>query len=703
MHNAAELDRRYRRIAIYTTVAIYAVVAISVSLGLFNWLDAMFYDLHFKMRGFRQPSGQVVLVYMDENSASRLQRHQGTWSRRNMALALNNLTAAGSEIIGLDMIFFAPANDPQHDIELASAIDRSNNVVLARIAAVPGQSAIEPLQILRYGMIGDGFIDLPLDRDNYLRKVRFLTATPLSDGSLQLVPAFSLEIARTFRNLDFQFDFSHPDHFTLGSKEQRQLKLPYPELLINYYGTDSVFQQINYADVVTNQFDPQLVAGKIVLIGSRLKTEKDLFNTPFTRYHSLHSSANHKFAKNITSIQVAKEPGLSCHAHAIETILNQSFIIPLQEPKFLLLLLLVAIIGHPLILSRRKTAHTLLYSSLLLSMTLLLSQSSFQHGLWIKIPAILTIIIGQFLASVALLKIHEKQRSQWLTSVFGKYVSETVVKQLVQGDINPNMEGQSQELTILFADLRSFTSISEHLTPQQTTQLLNTFFGEMIPQIQRQHGTVDKLIGDAIMAVFGAPISYDDHAQRGAEAALNMLSALKKLQHEQQLPGLEQLKIGIGLNSGEVTIGNLGCKEFMNYTAIGDNVNLASRLEGLNKIYGSSILLSQQTAQQLDSSVFLRELDWVTVKGKDNITVLYELVGFRAQLNEDQLELMEKFAQGLTLYRKRNWDAAQKCFEQALKLKNDDGPSALFLQRCTQLRNNPPSEEWDAITRFKRK
>lgn len=703
MLNASTLTSRYRRMTIYATGLIFITVTLAASCGLFNWFDALMYDLHFKIRGERTPSGQVLLVYMDEQSAARLNRHQASWSRHNMAQALHNLTTAGSEIIALDMIFSAPANNPQEDAELAATITACNNVVLARIAAVPGLGAVEPLPIFQQGMIGDGFIDLPLDRDNYLRKVRFLTATPLEDGSLQLVPAFALEIARTYRNLDYQFDFSHPNFFTLGSTAQQQLKLPYPELLINYYGTDRVFSQLNYADIVSNNFDPKLVAGKIVLIGSRLKTEKDVFNTPFTRYRSLQSSEGYRFAKNITTVQNAKEPGVACHAHAIETILNQAFILPLERYKFLLLMLCVAIIGHPLFFRQRKTAQAFFNSSIMVLCVLIMCQLAFQYGLLINATPLLTIIVVQLIASFALLKIHEKRRSDWVTSVFGKYVSESVVNHLVQGEINPNMDGQTQELTILFADLRSFTSISEQLNAQQTTQLLNTFFAAMIPQIQQLNGTVDKLIGDAIMAIFGAPISYPEHAQRAAEAALNMLSTLKQLQQHSSLPGMQQLKMGIGINSGEVTVGNLGCEEFMNYTVIGDNVNLASRLEGLNKVYNCNIIISQQTALQLDTSLCMRELDRVMVKGKDNATTLYELVGFSAQVTENQRNVLDLFANGLQLYRERRFDAAQLCFNQALAINANDGPSQLFLQRIAKLQASPPESGWDGTTRFERK
>lgn len=703
MLNASTLTTCYRRRTAIAAAIIFILIALASGLGLFNWLNFLLYDIHFKVRGMRPTSNQVVLVYMNEESAVRLQRHQGSWSRQHMAKAILNLTAAGGEIIALDMIFSAPALDHNQDIELADAIYQSNNVVLARISSAPGLGSVDPLPIFQQGMIGDGFIDLPLDLDDCLRKVRFLNARPLANGTLQLLPSFALEVARTYRNLDYEFDFSHTDFFTLGGSDQEQLKLPFPELLINYYGNDNVFTQLNYADVVTNQFDPQQVAGKIILVGSKLKTEKDVFNTPFTRYRRVNSPFAHQFAKSINTIQEAKEPGMACHAHAIETILNQSFITPLSNRWNWVLLIIITALGYPLFFRQTKTGNSIIAGSIMLIIILGLCQLAFQHGLWVKSPPLLAAIMCQLIAGFTLLKIYEQRRSEWVTSIFGKYVSESIVDRLVQGEITPNMDGQHKELTILFADLRSFTSISEQLSAQQTTQLLNTFFAAMIPQIQDRQGTVDKLIGDAIMAFFGAPVTYADHAKQAATAALNMLQTLHELKLNNDLPGIQQLEIGIGLNSGEVTVGNLGCEDFMDYTVIGDNVNLAARMEGLNKVYGSHILLSEQTAKLLDDNFTVRELDLVRVKGKHNTTNLYELVGFSSQLDNYQLELLQLFAKGLELYRNRNWSHAQHYFKQALALNPDDTPSSMYLHRIAQLQANPPEREWDGITYFMRK
>ncbi|MBN2645562.1 MAG: adenylate/guanylate cyclase domain-containing protein [Desulfuromonadaceae bacterium] len=694
----ATLISRYRWQATLTGTLLLLLILLAHITGPLTWLNQLAYDLHFQIRGPLATSGQVVLVYMDELSARELGRRQGNWSRQQLATALDNLTAAGSEIIGLDLLFTSPALDPAEDLLLTATIERCNNIILGRASAVPGIGAIEPLEAFRAVMIGDGFIDLPLDPDGCLRKVRFFNAQPLEDGSLQLLPSFSLELTRTFLNLDFAFDFSDPDFFTMGSPEQTQLKLPYPELLINYYGSDQVFPQLSYADVVMNRFAAEDVAGKLILIGSNLLTEKDYFNTSFTRYRSGHRQ-DKRFGATLTAqVHESKETGLSCHAHAVETLLNQSYISPLPTCRYVLLLLALFLFSQFLFYRRKSRMPA--FTILLVGLTILLAaiQWAFNHRLWIPAPALLLLFTGQFLASFFLQRKHEKDRNQWITQVFGKYVSGAIVERLVEGEITPEMGGKRQDVTVFFADLRNFTHLAEELGAHDTALLLNRFFSVMIPVIQLQEGTVDKLIGDAILAFFGAPLQVDCHPDQAAAAALSMIEALKQLQQE-DLAGATQLNLGIGLNSGEVTIGNLGCDAFMDYTVIGDEVNLASRLEGLNKIYGTRILMSHQCAQRLTRDFRLRELDCVVVKGKEKAVTLFELIG-EGPLDEDTEQMLDCFVGGLHSYRQQRWDRAQQQFEAALQWVPEDGPSQLYLRRVAEWRRTPPPPQWDAITRF---
>ncbi len=689
--------------SVLAAAVVIAGVALSYHLGAFKRADNFLYDLRIKWRGPVETSGQVVLVLMDETSARELSRRKGTWSRRDLAQALENLCQAGAEIIGLDMVLSAPDLQPQNDKALASAIARCNNVVLARVSATHHASGVEPLEIFQEGMIGDGFIDVPLDEDEILRRIRYLNAKPLPDGNLQLIPAFALELARTFLNIDFSFDFATADHLQIGAADGAKLRLPYPELLINFFGTYKAFQYLSYVDVVHRRFAPADVKGKIVIIGSSLATQKDFFSTPFTRFTDLSKQYKNKFGDIIGGVLGAKEVGVACHAHAVETILSRSFIRQASQKQVILMTILVGLVGAAFYLPQLgfviETLGLVAGLAAILGFGHLFFMS---RQIWIDIAPSMCVLIFQFVAGVILQKAFDRKKTALVTGLFGQYVSPGVVEELLKGDISTSLEGRRQELTVLFSDLRSFTSLAEALGAKKTSDLLNVYFDAMIPIVFKNKGTLDKLIGDAIMAFFGAPVSVTDHPDRAADTALQMIAKIEELR-QTDITGCERLEAGIGLNTGSVTVGNLGSSAFMDYTIIGDAVNLAARLEGLNKVYGTHILVSEFTAQQLDQRFLLRELDLVQVKGKEQAVALYELIGWKAEQGSSAGEAATLFEHGIQAYRRKDWDRARRYFTDTQTLWPGDGPSELYLQRIQQFMRSPPGEDWQGVTVFDHK
>lgn len=665
--------------------------------------DNFLYDLSVSWRGPVATSNQVALVMMDESSAVRLKRQRGQWSRRMLAGALDNLCTAGAEVIGLDMLMTAPDQDQEADRILAAAISRCNNVVLARVSAAQGVEEIVPLESFQEAMIGDGFIDVPLDEDGILRKIRFLNAKPQPDGGLALLPSFALELARTYRNLDFNFDFSGQDYFLMGAPG-KQLRLPYPELLINYSGDYTAFAIVSFADAVQNSFAPEKVRGKVVLVGSTLSSQKDFFTTPFSRFRDEAASLAGRFGDMERGIMGSDEPGVACHAHAVETILSQFFINHLTGRPVLLLTFAFGLLG--LLFYLPRLGMLLEVSILLVILAAIIGGAylAFLRGpTRVDIAPLLTVFFLQFLTGVTLQKSIGRRKNAMITSMFGKYVSAGVVNELIKGDISTTLEGRRANLTMLFSDLRGFTNISEKLGARDTGLLLNAYFDTMIPQVFIHHGTLDKLMGDAVMAFYGAPLPVANHPAEGAATALDMVEKLAELKKVQDIPGLADLTIGIGLNTGEVTVGNLGSKVFMDYTIIGDAVNLASRLEGLNKVYGTTILLSEFTARELDDRFLLRDLDIVKVKGKEKAVTIFELVGWREKAGAETLEGLRLFAEGVAAYRAQQWDEADRFFHLTLEKLPGDGPTHLYLERSAKMRNHPPGPEWRGVTTFDHK
>ncbi len=699
MRPSRRLIRKHFLLSALATLAVLGVVGYLAFSGRLNSPEHFFYDLHFHWRGPVSTSGHIVLVMMDEPSADALQKGRNRWSRHHLSEALAQLCRAGASVVGIDLVLAFPDSDPSADRRLAAAVSDCGNVVLARVSASPS-GEIVPLAEFSDEMIGDGFIDLPLDRDDVLRRIRFLTAKPIGGQGLALIPSFSLELARVWKNLDFSFDFSDPSHLLIGEVGEDRLALPYPELLIDFSGDYSAFPQISFSDAVAGRFDDKTVAGRIVLIGSVRAMEKDFFTTPYTRFRNVLNGYDTRFGALVEDFAAQKEPGVACHAHAVETLLRESWIRKVSSHWTTGLFFLAGLAGLlffvPGVSLRWAGLGFIGVELSLLGTAHFMFQSA---GLWLPIVPAALVFMGQFVAGAALQKVYEQRKNALVTSLFGKYVSPAVAADILAQDLEDALAGQRREVSILFSDLRGFTSLSERLGAHRTGRLLNIYFDAMLPLVFAHEGTLDKLMGDAVMAFFGAPAEVAEHPVRAAETALSMLAALDALKKGGE-PDTEALEIGIGINTGEVTVGNLGSAAFMDYTIIGDAVNLASRLEGLNKIYKTQAIASQDTVRRLGQRFVVRELDRVQVKGKTGAVTIYELIGYRQRVSEARISALNTFEAGLAAFRQRQWDRAESLFSGVLDRIVDDGPSLCYLDRIEALRKHPPAKDWDGVAVF---
>jgi adenylate cyclase len=282
-----------------------------------------------------------------------------------------------------------------------------------------------------------------------------------------------------------------------------------------------------------------------------------------------------------------------------------------------------------------------------------------------------------------------------IRSTMSRYMSKEVADQLLSaGELE--LGGKEQKVTVMFSDIRSFTSIAEALGPRETVSLLNAYFTEMVDVIFQHGGILDKYMGDGIMALFGAPLVGPRDADQALAAADDMMRRLAALNERRVAAGQQALDIGIGFSTGPTVVGNIGSVKRLDYTVIGDNVNLASRLEGATKQYGAKIVLSETTVRELQSPATLRELDLIRVRGKDRPVAVYESLGYRAQ-EPGMASLLMLHAEGLNAYRARDWDMAERAFLAALELYPDDGPSSIYVDRCRLLRDTPPPGDWDGV------
>jgi adenylate cyclase len=284
--------------------------------------------------------------------------------------------------------------------------------------------------------------------------------------------------------------------------------------------------------------------------------------------------------------------------------------------------------------------------------------------------------------------------------MFSHYMSETLIHDLLKHPEKLRLGGERRNLTVFFSDLAGFTSLSEQLTPEEVVTLLNRYLTAMTDIILAGGGLIDKYEGDAIMALWGAPLPQEDHAARACLAAIENQRRLADLRREFEASGLPPVYSRIGINTGEMIIGNMGSSQRFDFTVIGDSVNLASRLEGANKTYGTRVIISEDTYRQAAARVEARELDLLRVKGKEVPVRIYELLAPKGELDGRMGEVRDLFTEGLARYRRQEWAEAIRAFQQALELVPEDGPSKVFIERCRRFMEAPPPPSWDGVYRL---
>ncbi|MBI3006370.1 MAG: adenylate/guanylate cyclase domain-containing protein [Ignavibacteriales bacterium] len=295
--------------------------------------------------------------------------------------------------------------------------------------------------------------------------------------------------------------------------------------------------------------------------------------------------------------------------------------------------------------------------------------------------------------------LQEREQKALIKNVFGHYLSPAVVNILASDPSKARLGGDRRELTVFFSDIANFTTVSESFKqPEGLVDLLNEYLSEMTSIVLKTDGTLDKYVGDAIIAFWGAPLPQKDHAYRGCVAALEMQKKLSELRPKWKKEGKPELSCRCGVNTGNVIVGNIGGKDRFDYTVIGDSVNLASRMEGANKQYHSSIMISESTYGQVKDKVIVRELDLLQVKGKTEPVKVFELLGTSGmKLNEGEKQSLELYHEGLKLYRKRTWDEAIAYFNQAHQLDPKCHVAQIYAERAGLYQLNPPPEEWNGV------
>ncbi len=398
-------------------------------------------------------------------------------------------------------------------------------------------------------------------------------------------------------------------------------------------------------------------------------------------------------------------PGVEIHANLISGILDGNI---KESPLWTkgINLGLVVLLGALLVFGLPFTGPlwTSVISVGVLAIALAINLLSYSAGIVLPLASLLAALLSIYLMNIAYGYFVESRSKRLITSLFGQYVPPELVDEMAQNPESFSMEGESRELTILFSDVRGFTTISESLDAKTLSEFINAFLTLFTKVIYKNRGTIDKYMGDCIMAFWGAPLSDPDHARHGLESAFEMLTAMEKLNQEFIQKGWPPIKVGIGLNSGRVSVGNMGSEIRLAYTVMGDAMNLASRLEGITKEYGAAIIIGEETRKQLPDLI-AREVDKVRVKGKDVAVTIYEPLGFDGKVDKRQLAALPLFEKALAAYRQQDWNSAEAQFKDLNLHYSDTGEVLypLYLERIALLRDNPPGDAWDGAFTFTKK
>ena len=672
-------------------------------------------DLRFSLRGAMEIEDNPVVIVAIDDQSDESTPDRWPWPRAYYAHVIENLQEAGATVIGLDvMLDQSDVSNLKSDNTLAAVLNKYDNVVLTgkltRTSQHFSYDALHPpFEKFRQGKASWGLAALEADPDGFYR--RYPVGQVYNDS---LMPSFAAEILRRTQsageNRDFWID---KDYFHLGPYQIK--KFDPSSMLINYigpafsfpyYSFDSILDDVDFnlrEEFDLNSFDDpgdstlgipsgikysDVFKDKIVLIGSSMHELHDNFPTPFLEH------------RNRSGDKVLVEmPGVEIHANAILTILSGQYLSQLSAGWTLLILILLAgliYFGNRYL----STIASAISSSVLLILYLIAVSFAFiQSNLILPFASpILTILFSYagYTVYSYLLTQHEKKM---LRGAFAHYVPETVIQDIMNNPEKLKLGGEERIVTVMFSDVAGFTTISESLKPRELVKLLNEYLTSMTDIVLKHRGVIDKYEGDAIMAEFGVPVGYKEHAITACSAALEMQNELKLMRKEWAKLNMPELQARIGINTGEVIVGNMGSRDVFDYTVMGDHVNLGSRLEGANKLYGTRIMISEYTYALVKDDFLTRPLDFIRVKGKKKPIEVFELVSsLDTKFSDDFHKYLELYARGIAAYRNQKWMDAADIFEYCLKIFPEDQVSTLYHKRCYAYKLDPPDENWDGVT-----
>jgi len=593
---------------------LFVLVQLAVFAGLFSNAEMGMYDTWFRLKGVQNPGEQVVIVAMDESSIHQM--GSLPWPRSVHAQLLEKLAMA--RVVAFDLIFDAPTN-PTQDEALAQAIKKHGRVVLASQFYFERDNTGKIVQVFQppmakimAGAAGLGFVNMPTDPDKVVRR------STLVDVNTFEVPFPSLGLAASILTTGLSpLDLKLQNERLIAGERSIPLN-NLNQAMLCFWGPQGTFKTYSYYDVINGKFSPFEFKDKIVMVGVTASAEKeDIFPTPFT-------------TSNLVLSGALPTPGVEIHATVAQSFLSNAWFKQAQPMVNVVMLLLFGLLAAVAVSGRGP------WLGLAGALTVMMLAVGAALGLWwyerlwVNVAAPVTLVFLTYAVMTASNFVQSEMARRRTRAMFSRYVSPEVVEELMSSPAGAGLGGRRQMLTIMFCDIRGFTAYSENRAPEQVVTRLNEYLTVMTEIIFRYGGTLDKYLGDGLMAFFGAPVYYPNHIQRAIQAAVDIQAAVERLNKAWEDRGEPPLHIGVGINSGSVLVGNVGSPERMDYTVIGEDVNLASRVEGLTKTFGVLIVISERSVRMMENTGVtdgrLRHLGHAEVKGFTDPVGVYTVV-----------------------------------------------------------------------------
>lgn len=609
-------------------------VAILLSVPFLHKVNTFFTDL---LQGETPVRDEIVIIGIDD--ATLQGGHPWPWPRETTASLVSRIAQDDPRVIGIDILFI----DSRSGDETLSAALLNAGVPI--VVSTKVQDDALYLSKFSGSNIVPGVVNVSTDVDGKVRTIysKFTSASGC-------VESFSKALYTLYRN---------PSARECAAA-QADAVTPSREFGVSY--SRAPFQVISAADVLNNVVEPGTFKNKVVLIGA---TTSDIASN---------------LSDTFIDIFGNKIPGVFIHAQAVNTLLqNVSF----SYVPYWIVTLVVAAAGFVLSLiyknQRTIVAVVTLVSSLIAAF--IISIVLYEFGVIVPVISIILLLITQYIVTTVVRYLEVQRKNRVISDSFAKYVNPHILNKIIEEPALLKLGGDRRNMTVLFSDIRGFTQLSEKMEPEELVELLNTYLDGMSEVVLMHGGTIDKYIGDAIMAFWNAPVNDSKHALHAVLTALDMTEALKVMNRSMKKG--RGLSMGIGINTGDMVVGNVGSKRRFTYTVLGDEVNLASRLEGLTKKYKSAIIVSEQTVKglgtDLDGKIVFRQLDIVQVKGKENPVAIFEPLRY----SHENLELSSTYVKALLAYQQKDFETALELFAQL----EDDGPSSVMIERIKHIRN----------------